>query len=297
VNLVAVAGFGALIGLGVWLAVRAVAQPAVPLADAVGTLRSYRHAGPDLRASRTTRLGPLALRLLAAVGQDPARHRSDLRVVERSAEQHAFVRVGFALGGLVAPIMLIAGLAAAGVSVPALAAIGLVAVGATLGVVYPQAHLRELAAQRRRDGRRALASYIDLVRVVIAGGSDPRAALVDGAQLGHGWLFAELRAALVAAVANRLSTWSALEDVGRDLELTELTELAATVQLVGTEGTDPVGALAAKAAAMRAFELATTRAEMASASEEMTVPAVLIGFCFAVFIVYPALSTLLSSGP
>jgi hypothetical protein len=35
---------------------------------------------------------------------------------------------------------------------------------------------------------------------------------------------------------------------------------------------------------------------MASASEEMTVPAVLIGFCFAAFIVYPALSTLLS-GP
>jgi len=85
--------------------------------------------------------------------------------------------------------------------------------------------------------------------------------------------------------------------LGRDLELTELTELAATVQLVGTEGTDPIGALTAKAAALRAFELATTRAEMASASEQMTVPAVLIGFAFAAFIVYPALSTLLTSGP
>jgi tight adherence protein C len=296
VNLLAVIGFGGLIGLGVWLAVRAVVHPVVPLTDAVSTVRSYRPATQTTRASRPSQLAPLAVRLLVAVGQDPARRRSDLRVVERSVDQHALVRVGFALAALVAPIMVVAALATASVPVPPLAAIGFVAVGAALGVVYPEAHLQELASQRRRDGRRALAAYIDLVRVLIAGGSDPRAALVDAAQLGHGWLFAELRAALVAAVANRRSIWSALEELGRDLELPELTELAATVQLVGTEGTDPVGALTAKAAALRAFELATTRAEMASASEEMTVPAVLIGFCFAAFIVYPALSTLLS-GP
>ena len=36
---------------------------------------------------------------------------------------------------------------------------------------------------------------------------------------------------------------------------------------------------------------------MASASEQMTVPAVLIGFAFAAFIVYPALATLLTSAP
>jgi Flp pilus assembly protein TadB len=296
VNLLAVVGFGGLIGFGVWLAVRAVAQPVVPLADAVSTVRSYRPAAQEAPISRTAQLAPLAVRLLVALGQDPARRRSDLRVAERSVEQHAFVRVGVALAGVVAPIMMLTALAAAGVHLPVLAGIGFVAVGAALGIVHPEAHLREIASQRRRDGRRALAAYIDLVRVLIAGGSDPRAALVDAAQLGHGWLFAELRGALVAAVANRLSMWSALEDLGRDLELAELTELAATVQLVGTEGTDPVGALTAKAAALRAFELATTRAEMASASEEMTVPAVLIGFCFAAFIVYPALSTLLS-GP
>jgi hypothetical protein len=133
--------------------------------------------------------------------------------------------------------------------------------------------------------------------VLVAGGSDPGAALVTAAQLGHGWFFVELRATLTGAVANRRSLWAALDTLGRDLDVTDLTALAATLELVGTEGTDPVGALTAKAAALRAAELATTRAEMASAVEQMTVPAVLIGFCFAAFIVYPAVTTLLSAGP
>jgi tight adherence protein C len=297
VNLVAVAGCGALIGLGVWLAVRALTERVVPLAAAVHTIRTYRPSSPAGHTARRLTLATLAHRVLVAVGQDTTRHVSDLRVVERTAEQYAVTRVVFALAGVVAPVTALVVSAAAGVTLPPLAAAGFVTVATVLGVVYPPARLREQAAGCRRDGRRALASYIDLVRVLIAGGSDPRAALVDAAQLGHGWLFTELRATLTAAIANRTPMWTALEQLGRAVELTELSELAATVQLVGAEGTDPVGALTAKAAALRAGELATTRAEMASASEQMTIPAVLIGFCFAVFIVYPALSMLLSSGP
>ena len=291
-NLVALAGSGALVGLGLWLILRAVTRQPVTLVDAVNALHTYHRAD----ASRRPWADAAVYRLLA-LGWHPARHATDLRVTERTADRHALVQLVSVIAGFVGPIVLVAILALAGLSVPPLVAIVAMTAGTAIGVVHPPARLREHASRRRRDARRALASYLDLVRVLVAGGSDPRTALVSAAQLGHGWLFMELRVALTGATATRRPLWSALDDLGDDLDLNDLRDLAATVQLVGEEGTDPVPALTAKAASLRAYELAATRADMASASERMTVPAVLIGFAFTVFIVYPALATLLTSGP
>lgn len=284
---------GATVGLGLWLIVGALVRPKITLVQALAALHEPQH--PAGRPGEA--VGVAARRLLASVGHDPGRHASDLRVTERSAERHALTQVLSAAAGVVTPIVFLSVLAVVGLSVTPLIGFVALTVGSVIGVVQPAARLREQAGVRRRDARRALASYLDLVRVLVAGGSDPRAALVAAAQLGHGWLFTELRGTLSAATTLRRPLWSALEDLGRDLGLTDLSELATTMQLVGSEGTDPVPALTAKAASLRAYELASTRAEMASASEQMTVPAVLIGFAFTVFVVYPALSSLLAASP
>ena len=69
----------------------------------------------------------------------------------------------------------------------------------------------------------------------------------------------------------------------------ELTELAASITLAGTEGAKVRASLTAKAAAIRARQLADAETTAQAATERMSLPLVILFAGFLALIGYPAL--------
>jgi Flp pilus assembly protein TadB len=150
------------------------------------------------------------------------------------------------------------------------------------------------ASRRRAAFRHALSAYLNLVRILLAGGAGVDGALSDAAAAGEGWAFGHISRALTVARLTRTTPWARLRQLGDELGIPELAELAASISLAGTEGAKVRGSLAAKAAALRTRELADAEGHAQSATERMSLPVVVLFAGFLLFIGYPALSTVLS---
>ena len=150
------------------------------------------------------------------------------------------------------------------------------------------------AAGGRSSGT-ALAAYLDLIVISLAGGAGIEAALTYSAAAGHGWAFTRLRGALQAAQLTRRPPWQLLGQLGDDLGISELSELAASVTLAGTEGARVRASLAAKAAGLRARQLADAETAAQAATERMSLPLVLLFAGFLLLIGYPAVVHVLTS--
>jgi tight adherence protein C len=157
------------------------------------------------------------------------------------------------------------------------------------GFLLPDLLLRDAARVRREAFRSALSAYLDLVNVLLAGAAGTETALAAAADAGDGWAFGEIRAALERARVMRTSPWDAFNALGVELGVDELQELAASVRLAGEQGAKIKASLAAKAASLRAQQLARTEAAAHAASERMAIPNVLMFLGFLIFAGYPAL--------
>jgi tight adherence protein C len=297
VNLLMLAAFGAGIGAGVLVCVRAITHRPVPL-DVVlaGLARPGRALSDDSHASspRDNRLGQVALRTIAAVGIDPARYHRDLELVDRTSERHAIDKMLGAMTGLLVPNLVVLALTAMGIGPP----IGIVAVlslaTAAGGFILPDLLLRDAADKRRRAFRHALSSYLDLVNVLLAGGAGIETALYAAADAGDGWGFQTIRNALRRARLTGQSPWDTFAALADDLGINELAELAANVSLAGSHGARIRASLAAKADTLRGHQIADTEAEAEAATERMTVPVAVLLLGFLLFIAYPAVSQITS---
>jgi len=186
-------------------------------------------------------------------------------------------------------------LGVAGVSLPAGLTLVL-AVGALAGgFVTPDIALRANAGQRRDGFRHALSSYLDLVNVLLAGGAGIETSLEAAAQAGDGWAFVQLRNALVRSRTMRQSPWACFTELGERIDVRELVEIAASVQLAGEQGARVKLSLAAKAAALRAHQMARIEADAQAATERMGIPTVLMFIGFIVLLGYPAMQQIVTA--
>lgn len=292
---------GAGVGAGLWLFGRGLAPPRPTLAATLAGLRyvpqprpaPVEPAEPGGLAGRVGR--PLARALLPAGGATTllAGVRRDLRVLDRSVEQHAAEKVTLALLGLLLVPACAALLAVAGAGLPlAVPVWGSLAAAAGLFVV-PDLGVHADAQARRRDFRHALSSFLDLVVISLAAGGGVETALADAARVGDGWAFEQLRGALDTARLARQTPWSALELLGEELGVGELAELAASVGLAGGEGAKVRASLAAKAASLRAHLLADAEGEAQASTERMSLPVVLLFAGFLFFVGFPAVARVL----
>jgi Flp pilus assembly protein TadB len=145
-------------------------------------------------------------------------------------------------------------------------------------------------ASRRRDGfRHALSAFLDLVVISLAGGAGIEQALTSAAAVGTGPAFARLRGALEAARITRQPPWSHLAALGQALGVSEMEELAASITLAGTEGAKVKTSLAAKAATLRAHQLAAAETQAQAATERMSLPLVLLFAGFLLLVGFPAI--------
>lgn len=289
---------GAGVALGLLLIAYGLAPRRQPLAQALSVLLDPS-SGVRNEALRTPQehwrsrtSGRLAV-ALASVGVDMSRLDADLRVVGRSLEQHLIEKLTAAVAGMVLPpaVALLMGLGGADVPL-SLVPIGALGLGAA-GFVLPDALLRTQAAERRRDFRYALSSYLDLAHIVLAAGAGVETALAYAAEAGEGWAFAELRAALHRSRLAGDSPWSAFQRLGEDLDVSELREVASSLALAGTHGAKVRTSLEARAAALRSRDLTEMEGDAEAATERMAVPSVLMVVGFVIFVGFPAVNEIL----
>lgn len=284
---------GAVAGTGIWLVLRGLSPPAVPLSVALSDLQRPRWAEPLASAGWERATRRRVAKLAATIGCSPATaHR--LVLIERSQERHALDKLIYATLGVSLPLAGFGIMVLGGVAVtPALPVVLAGLVGAA-GFCLPDALVRGEAADYRRDFSTQLALFLDLVVVLLAGGRGVEGALAAAAQMGDGAGFVRIRASLLRAQLLRQSPWRALDALAVEVQVPALAELAASVTLAGESGARVRESLAAKAQSIRARLLADAEAEAQRRSETMTLPVVLMLTGFVVLIGFPALHALMT---
>ena len=145
------------------------------------------------------------------------------------------------------------------------------------------------AAEKRYDFRHALSSYLDLVGLERGAGAGPTEALEAAAEIGGGWAFQRISAALDAARRVGAAPWTALAALAADTGITELADLADIAEVAGQEGARILDTLAARAASMRAQQLSADRAKAGSRGTTMVVPIALLAVGFLLLLIFPIL--------
>jgi hypothetical protein len=286
VNLWAIAS-GILAGVGIFIVVRELV-PAPERLDAA-LARLDLGAALDLRTgtgAATRSAGKLARRVAAELPWLPV-PTADLALLGKDRETWIASKVGCGLLGLAVPPLLagLASFAGVGLGWSAPAIISLLC--GTVLFFAPDLVTRVNAAERRTDFRRALASYLDLVSLERGAGAGPTEALEAAAEIGDGWAFQRISAALDAARRAGAAPWTALARLARETGISELADVADIAEVAGQEGAKILDTLAARAASMRAEALAADRATAGSRSTTMVIPIALLGAGFLLLLIFP----------
>lgn len=283
--------WGACLGAGLWASVVWLVPPKPSLHEVLATLSappSPSSASPVSRVKRTI------ARVVGSFGLPTARLRADLKVLGGDVERHLVSKVFGGLAGAASASCVDLALVIGGADTPWMTSAVAIAAFTVVGFLLPDLKVREAARRRRSAFRHALGAYLNLVRILLAGGAGVDSALSDAADVGAGWAFHQLRQALVAAQVTHITPWESLERLGEELELRQLSDLAAAVGLAGTDGAKIRSSLASKAAALRAREITDSEGEARAATERMSLPLVLLMLGFLLFIGYPALISVLN---
>lgn len=284
--------WGGGLGVGLWALMVWLFPPRPSLRTLVDRLHATPPPPPILTAESDgwpLRIGRPFVKPLASLGLPSRRLQGDLAVTGKDVKHHLAEKATLALTGLLLPLLVELVLVFGGLSLswkmPVLAGL-LLAVG---GFLLPDLAVRQEAERRRANFRHALSAYLNLIRVLLAGGAGVDGALSDAVGIGRGWAFQQLRRALNTARITRTTPWATLGRLGSELGVRQLSELAASVSLAGTEGARVRASLAAKATALRTRELTDAEGDAQAATERMSVPVVLLFAGFIVFIGFPAL--------
>jgi pilus assembly protein TadC len=281
---------GVLGGLGIFLVVREIMPAPARLDAALARLDSA--AAPGLRASLSLRLSQ---RLAAELPWLPV-PSADLALLGKDRDVWIASKITCGLLGLAVPPVLLELLSLGGAGLAwQLPAIVSVACGVAL-FFAPDLVTRVNAAERRSDFRHALASYLDLVALERGAGAGPTESLEAAAEIGGGWAFARIAAALDTARRAGEAPWTALARLARQTGVSELADLADIAEVAGQEGARILDTLAARAASMRAQAQAAERARAGARSTTMVIPIALLGAGFLILLIFPVLDRTFGAG-
>lgn len=288
---------GALFGLGIYLLQRAVWPARLGLAASLVKIEraraasgpSYAIAIPAPTGGLKKLVGARSVAFVESRGWSFSTTKADLALADRSFEAFLATKVLFAVGGLLFALVLggfakLLGLPV-GLGTPVWAGLLLAAVF----FVLPDLSLRSEAADRRRDFRHVVGSFLDLVAMNLSGGRGVPEALISAASVGEGWAMLRLRETLTNARLAGFTQWEALGRLGEDLDIAELRDLSAALTLVADDGAKVKASLTARAATMRRREMADSEGKANERSQSMLVAQLLLCTGFLLFLTFPAL--------
>lgn len=293
---------GAVAGLGVLLLVLVLAPPRPRPAGALAGLdrelreaRAQRRRGSlvGTRSSWELTVGRRTGGVLDALGVRLGGLPADLAVVGSSRDAFLARTVLAALGGLAAPLVLLAVLSFLGLRLSLSVPLVVAAVVAVVAAALPAMAVRSRADRMRRDFRHVVGSFLDLVAMSLAGGRGVPESLQGASEISDGWAMVRIRDTLAAARLRGETPWAALGQLGEDLRVDELRDLSAALALVADDGAKVRDSLAARATSMRRRELAEAEGKAGARSETMVVAQLLLAVGFLVFLLYPAVVKIL----
>ena len=160
------------------------------------------------------------------------------------------------------------------------------------GFFLPDLALKGEAERRRRDFRRVVGVFLDLVAMNLAGGRGLPEALLAASSISDHWAVVRIRQSLANARLMGSTPWQALGDLGDELGLDELRDLAGALGLAADDGAKIRSSLSARAATLRRKEMAENEGEAGERSQSMLVAQLLICSAFLLFLAFPAVERL-----
>jgi hypothetical protein len=293
---------GAVAGLGLFLLAYGLIPRRPSLARRIAEFDMVPTAGAVTRLPGASREGALGrklgaglVRFCAELGWQFPSLRADLRLVGRSMENYLATKVMLGVFGLLFAPFLAAMAALAGIRVPFAVPVW---IGLLFGAVFfllPDLELRGKVASMRRDFRHAIGSFLDLVAMNLSGGRGVPEALMAASEIGGGWAFWRIREALANARITGLTPWQALGVLGEEVRVDELRDLASALGLVADDGAKVRESLSSRAVSLRRRELADLQGQAGERSQSMLVAQMVLCLAFLIFLIYPAVQTLIGA--
>jgi Flp pilus assembly protein TadB len=287
---------GALLGLGIYAIVRALAPGQRSPVSAVARIDALRARGglgagltsattvtPHAGDQKPTRLNQVQERsgewlaeLYLRRGWVQRSLRADLALVDRTwesflANKIMMAALGLFFGPFVFAMLWVVGIAES-LFVPLWLALGC----ALLFFFLPDLEVRGEAAKKRRAFRRVVGAYLNLVAMSLAGGRGLPEALKAASEISDGWALRRIRTAL------------ALGLLGVEVGVEELSDLGNSLALVADDGAKVRESLGARAETMRSREMAEIEGGAGEKSQSMLVAQLLLCAGFLVFLIFPA---------
>ncbi|MER7401706.1 type II secretion system F family protein [Streptomyces sp. NPDC000070] len=290
---------GAVFGLGIYVLVRALMPSKRSAISQVARIDAMRARGSAYESARTqadtSRFGSLRAEVGHRVaefylqqGWEQRSLRADLAVLDRSWEKFLATKVLLGVTGLFFGPFLFAIVWTLAIADSPIIPVWLALLCAAVFFFLPDLEVRRDAAKKRRDLRRVIGAYLDLVSMSLAGGRGLPEALMAAAEISDGWANQRIRNALSDARITGVSQWQALGHLGEELGVEELKDLSASLALVADDGAKVRESLASRAETMRHRELAEIEGSAGEKSQSMLVAQLLLCAGFLVFLIYPA---------
>ncbi|WP_432119091.1 type II secretion system F family protein [Streptomyces sp. bgisy032] len=290
---------GAVIGLGLYALVRALMPSKRSAISQVARIDAMRARGSAYESARTQRetgrFGSLRAEVGARVsefylqqGWEQRSLRADLAVLDRSWEKFLATKVLLGVAGLFFGPFLFAIVWTLGVGSSPVIPVWMALLCAVVFFFLPDLEVRRDAAEKRRDLRRVIGAYLDLVSMSLAGGRGLPEALMAAAEVSDGWASQRIKNALADARITGVSQWQALGALGEEIGVEELKDLSASLALVADDGAKVRESLASRAETMRHRELAEIEGSAGEKSQSMLVAQLLLCAGFLVFLIFPA---------
>ncbi|MFC4033632.1 type II secretion system F family protein [Streptomyces polygonati] len=286
---------GGLVGLGVFALIRALMPGRRSAVSTVAQIDALRAAGPGGPAGGTEtdrslqgRLGERIAALYRQQGWELRSLRADLAVLDRSWEGFLATKIMLAAVGVVFGPFVFAGLWELGFGLSPIIPVWMALIFGGVFFLLPDMEVRRDAARKRKDLRRVIGAYLDLVSMNLAGGRGLPEALMTAAEISDGWALMRIRNCLTDARITGTSQWVALGRLGEELGIEELQDLSITLGLVADDGAKIRDSLGARAETMRHRELAEIEGEAGEKSQSMLVAQLMLCAGFLVFLIFPA---------
>uniref|UniRef100_A0AAU2V4J0 Type II secretion system F family protein n=1 Tax=Streptomyces sp. NBC_00003 TaxID=2903608 RepID=A0AAU2V4J0_9ACTN len=290
---------GAVLGLGIYVLIRALTRTKRSAVSQVARIDAMRSAGsvytprPETQGSGRlsglrSGIGARVAELYLKQGWEQRSIRADLAVLDRGWERFLATKVLLGVAGLVFGPLVFVIVATLGFGSSPIIPVWLALLCGAVFFFLPDLEIRRDAADKRRDLRRVIGAYLDLVAMNLAGGRGLPEALMAAAEVSDGWALRRLRNTLADARITGTSQWLALGRLGEELGVEELKDLSSSLALVADDGAKVRESLASRAETMRHREMAEIEGAAGEKSQSMLVAQLLLCAGFLVFLIFPA---------
>ncbi|MFF7193266.1 MULTISPECIES: type II secretion system F family protein [unclassified Streptomyces] len=286
---------GAAVGLGVFVLIRALMPGKRSAVHTVAQIDAMRAAGPVSSGPAHTaptdfkgRVGQRVATFYLQQGWEQRSLRADLAVLDRSWENFLATKIILAAAGVIFGPFLFAVIWQLGMGSNPVIPVWMALICGGVFFLLPDFEVRRDAADKRKDLRRVIGAYLDLVSMNLAGGRGLPEALMAAAEISDGWALTRIRNCLADARITGTSQWVALGRLGDELGVEELRDLSVTLGLVADDGAKVRESLASRAETMRHRELAEIEGSAGEKSQSMLVAQLLLCAGFLVFLIFPA---------